>query len=186
MAEFWAEWGDLAYVIAAFWAFFEGETFVLFAAAAGRATGMIDPWVLLMSVWIGSFLGDQLWFTLGRRLGSRALTRWPRAEKRVTDALSLIERYGVWFILGFRFIYGVRNVASVACGMSGLHRARFAALNFIAAGAWAASFVTAGWFVGAAVAKHGFMIVGVAILGLIVLFLVARALWQRRRTAPVF
>ena len=27
MAEFWAEWGALAYVGAAMWAFFEGETF---------------------------------------------------------------------------------------------------------------------------------------------------------------
>ncbi len=186
MAEFWGEWGNIAYVIAAFWAFFEGETFVLFAAAAGRATGIIDPWVLMISVWIGSFLGDQLWFSLGRRLGGKALTRWPRAERRIAHALSMIERYGTLFILSFRFIYGVRNVASVACGMSGIHRARFAALNFVAAGVWASSFVAAGWFIGAAIAEHGFMIVGIVIVALVGLFFAGRALWQRRRAAPVF
>ena len=54
MAEFWAEWGSLAYLGAAGWAFFEGETFVLLAAAAARATGMINPWFLGIAVWLGS------------------------------------------------------------------------------------------------------------------------------------
>ena len=43
MAEFWAEWGMLAYGAAAIWAFFEGETFVLIASAAGAdAFGTMD------------------------------------------------------------------------------------------------------------------------------------------------
>lgn len=185
MAEFWAEWGNLAYAIAAFWSFFEGETFVLFAAAAGRATGIIDPWVLLVAVWLGSFLGDQLWFTLGRRLGARALARWPRAERRAACALSLVERHGALFILSFRFLYGVRNVASVACGMSPICRARFAALNFIAAGVWACAFVAAGWFIGATVAEHGFVVAGIVLVAAGALFLAARALWVRRGAALV-
>ena len=65
MAEFWEEWGNLAYLAAALWAFFEGETFVLIASALGAATGVVDPWLLMLSVWIGSFLGDQTWFTSG-------------------------------------------------------------------------------------------------------------------------
>ena len=42
-AGFWAEWG--MYLGGAIWAFFEGETFVLFAAAAGRKFGTVDPWL---------------------------------------------------------------------------------------------------------------------------------------------
>jgi len=72
MAEFWAEWGMLTYVVAAAWAFFEGETFVLFAGAAGAVTGLIDPLLLILAFWLGSFAGDQLWFTLGRRYGAHA------------------------------------------------------------------------------------------------------------------
>ncbi|MBN8891684.1 MAG: DedA family protein, partial [Rhodospirillales bacterium] len=92
MAEFWGEWGNLAYAAAAAWAFFEGETFVLVAAALGQATGMVDPWVLMLSVWLGSFAGDQVWFTLGRRYGSRAVRRFPGAQRRLEVALSFIER----------------------------------------------------------------------------------------------
>jgi membrane protein DedA with SNARE-associated domain len=146
LAEFWAEWGLLAYVAAAAWAFFEGETFVLLAAAAGRATGLINPWILTGCVWIGSFAGDQCWFLLGRRYGARAVRRIPGAERRLVQAMAFLDKYGAIFVLTFRFAYGIRNVASAACGMAGMNMARFAFLNFIAAGIWASTFVSGGWF----------------------------------------
>lgn len=149
MAEFWAEWGRLAYACAAGWAFFEGETFVLLAAAAGRATSLIDPWFLMISVWLGSFAGDQLWFVLGRRYGAGAVRRFPGAEKRLAAAAGFIAAYGDLFVLSFRFAYGIRNVASAACGMVGMNRFRFVLLNFIAAGIWAGVSVAVGWFVAA-------------------------------------
>ena len=173
MAEFWEEWGSLAYLGAAIWAFFEGETFVLLAAAAGRATNTIDPWYLMFSVWIGSFLGDQTWFFLGRRYGTRVLTRIPSAERRMATALRFLEKYGDGFVLTFRFVYGIRNVASVACGMSGMSRVRFAVLNFIAAGLWAASFVAGGWFLASWLGPEavGYMlaVIGVSVIGWLVI-----------------
>jgi membrane protein DedA with SNARE-associated domain len=145
VAEFWVEWGILAYAGAAAWAFFEGETFVLLAAAAGQATGLVDPWLLMTSVWVGSFAGDQVWFALGRRYGRSAVRRFPRAEKRLAAAVAFVEHYGDLFVLSFRFAYGIRNVASAACGMAGMSRIRFALLNFVAAGIWAGSSVAVGW-----------------------------------------
>lgn len=181
MAEFWESWGALAYLIAAAWAFFEGETFVIIAGAAGQATGLINPWLLLISVWLGSFAGDQTWFTLGRRLGPAALKRMPKAEAQVKRASVLLERYGVLFILTFRFLYGVRNVASAACGIAGMDHRRFAVLNFIAAGLWASAFVAAGWFLGAVLGPDR-LLWGMGCLALLVISLViARRLWPRRR-----
>jgi membrane protein DedA with SNARE-associated domain len=168
-----------AYLVAAAWAFFEGETFVLVGAALGHATGLVDPWLLMISVWIGSFLGDQVWFTLGRRYGPRVLRRFPGAKRRVGSALEFLERYGAVFVLTFRFAYGVRNVASAACGMSRMHHVRFACLNFIAAGIWAGSFVAGGWFLAVWLGPEG---VGWALgtIGLVAIgWLVLRA---RRKT----
>ncbi|MDJ0391510.1 DedA family protein [Roseomonas sp. E05] len=183
MAEFWAEWGSLAYLAAAAWAFFEGETFVLLAAAAGRATSLINPWALMFSVWIGSFLGDQLWFTLGRRYGIRALRRIPGGEKRIGSALRFLERYGTLFVLSFRFVYGVRNVASAACGIAGMPHPRFAALNFIAAGLWAASFTAAGWFAVAWLGEEGTSYALGGIGAVVVLYLAVRLVQYWRRPA---
>lgn len=184
VAEFWADWGSLAYFAAAAWAFFEGETFVILAAAAGQATGLIDPWLLMVSVWIGSFLGDQLWFTLGQRYGVRALRRIPAAEKRVSAALRFLDRYGTIFVLSFRFVYGVRNVASAACGIAGMSHPRFAFLNFIAAGLWAASFVAAGWFVVAWLGETGTKYALGTIGAVVVVYLLYRLVQYWRRPAP--
>ncbi|PHK95581.1 hypothetical protein CR162_06920 [Pseudoroseomonas rhizosphaerae] len=183
MAEFWADWGALAYLAAAAWAFFEGETFVILASAAGHATGLIDPWILMVSVWIGSFLGDQLWFTLGQRYGMRAVRKIPGAEKRMAAALRFLDRYGTLFVLSFRFVYGVRNVASAACGIAGMKRIRFATLNFIAAGLWAASFVAAGWFLVAWLGERNTSYALAGIGGAVVLYLIFRFIQHRRRKA---
>jgi membrane protein DedA with SNARE-associated domain len=155
VAEIWAEWGELAYLGAALWAFFEGETFVLLASAAGKATGTINPWYLLGAVWLGSYAGDQLWFTLGRHFGAGAVRKIPGAERRLDQALRFLDRYGTLFVLCFRFVYGVRNVASAACGIAGMSWAKFAFWNFLAAGAWASSFVAAGWFLAEELGPQG-------------------------------
>jgi membrane protein DedA with SNARE-associated domain len=185
VAEFWAEWGMLAYGAAAIWAFFEGETFVLIAAAAGAATGLVDPWILMVSVWLGSFCGDQTWFFLGRKFGPAALRRFPRAEVQVARASGLLERHGALFVLTFRFLYGIRNVASAACGIAGMDHRRFAILNFIAAGIWAGSFVAAGWFLGALLGPERLLwcLAGIAVA--VILFFVGRRLLRGRFGAKV-
>lgn len=182
MAEFWAEWGMLAYLAAATWAFFEGETFVLVAAAAGAATGLVDPWLLMVSVWLGSFAGDQTWFTLGRKFGPAALRRFPKAEAQVARCSALLEKYGALFVLTFRFLYGIRNVASAACGIAGMNYKRFAILNFIAAGIWAGSFVAAGWFLGALLGPER-LLWGLAGIVLTVITVVLLRRWLRGRAA---
>lgn len=180
LAEFWAEWGAFAYLGAALWSFFEGETFVLAAAAIGATVGLVDPWILLAAVWAGSYLGDQTWFYLGRRYGPAILNRFPGSRPRVDSANRLLQQYGTLFILFFRFLYGIRNVASVVCGLAGYSRLRFAALNFIAAGIWASSFVAAGWFLGAWLGVENLFWAICAIAGTALVFFVGRHFWCRR------
>jgi membrane protein DedA with SNARE-associated domain len=185
LAEFWAEWGDLAYLVAAIWAFFEGETFVLAAAALGATMGLVDPWVLMASVWFGSYLGDQTWFYLGRRYGPAILRRCPGSQSQVERARGLLDRYGTLFILSFRFLYGIRNVASVACGIAGYDRLRFAALNFAAAGIWSSSFVAAGWFLGAWLGVDRLFWTICSIAGLALVGFIGRHYWRRSRRRAV-
>src|SRR6266436_4888354 len=105
-----AEHGGWIYAIAFTWAFFEGETFVLFGGLAA-AQGALDPVILFLSVTIGSFCGDQCWFQLGRRFGPLLLRRLVRWRSRVVAPLAWFERYDAWFILTFRFVYGIRNIS---------------------------------------------------------------------------
>lgn len=186
MADLWAEYGALAYAAIWLWTALEGETVVLLSAAWGRSSGLVNPWILFVVAWVGSFTGDQVWFWCGRRWGKTALRHAGQGtERRIEKALAMLERQGVPFILGFRFVYGIRNVASVACGLSGIPWRRFCVLNFIGAGLWSASFVSAGWYLAAALGEDVlcwfFGVVGAVVITMIA-WRVLRSLC--RRTAP--
>lgn len=141
------EHGTWSYLIAFVWTFFEGETFVLFAAFAA-AQGLLSWPLLLVTAWLGSFAGDQSYFWIGRHFGVGLLGRRPHWQERVDRALVWIRRFDVWFILSFRFIYGIRNFSSFAIGISRVNWRRFMTFNFIAAGLWAAIFVGVGYLCG--------------------------------------
>lgn len=134
------EHGAWSYLITFAWTFFEGETFVLFAGFAA-AQGLMSAPLLVIAAWLGSFVGDQCYFWIGRRFGLRVLARQPAWRARVDTALGWLKKYDAGFILTFRFIYGVRNFSSFALGISGIDWRRFLVLNFIAAGLWATLFV---------------------------------------------
>jgi len=156
--------------------FIEGESVVLIAGVAAAAKHMSLPWVIF-AAYIGSYLGDQLWFHVGRRYGKRLLERFPRFQSPANRVFRLLERFDTGFILTFRFIYGVRNVTPFALGMTNVSALRFAALNFIAAGMWAVTFAGAGYLFGhAVIALIGDMKAYIGYVLLALLFL-ALALW---------
>lgn len=142
-----AEHGAWFYPITFLWTFLEGETFVIFAGAAAQQGHLSLTW-LIAAAWLGSFAGDQFYFFIGRRFGQRILARFPKHRGSVDIALGFLRRYNTWFILSFRFIYGIRNVSSFAMGTSGLSYGRFLALNFLAAGVWSMTFAGAGYLLG--------------------------------------
>ena len=180
------EYENLFYLITFGWAFIEGESFVIFAGAASFK-GHLNIYVLILAAWLGSFCGDQLWFLLGRKFGKRLMTRFPKLEGGFNVAMNMVEKYDVLFILSFRFIYGVRNVASPALGMSNYSWPRFAAFNFIAAFLWANAFAWGGFFLAKAfesvlgdISKNiGFVMLGV--FGLVVSLLVFIHLRGKKR-----
>lgn len=170
------EYGYLFYGLTFAWTFVEGETFVIFAGAlavAGLGGATTPPPIniywLIVAAWIGSFSGDQLYFFLGRRFGKRILHRFPRIQGGVQLAIDLLHRYHTIFILTYRYMYGVRNFASLGMGMSELSWPRFASLNIIAAFMWANSFAWGGYALGYFAASalgeinFGYIMIGVLV-----------------------
>jgi membrane protein DedA with SNARE-associated domain len=181
-----AEYGALVYAVTFVWTFFEGETFVIFAGAAAQQ-GKLAFLPLLLAAWFGSFAGDQLWFWLGRNYGARLLAKRPGWKPGVERAMGWLERYDTWFILSFRFVYGVRNFASFAMGLARIHPLRFAGLNFLAAFVWAASFAGFGYLAGQALESAFGDIAGYfhyAMLGVFVVAIGIVALVSRAKRTP--
>lgn len=145
-------YGDWIYLIAFFWAALEGETFVIFAGLAAQR-GYLNIFELIAAVGLGSLMGDQICFWLGRCYGARILHRYPKLEAGVNQAIIWLERHAVGFILSYRFMYGIRNVSSIAIGMSHLTWQRFAFWNAVAAFVWAVAFSNIGYAFGDLIAR---------------------------------
>jgi len=177
--------GTWPYIVTFAWTFIEGESFVLFAGFAA-SQGLVSAPLLVASACLGSFAGDQCYFWIARRFGLSLLAKRPRWRARVDQALDWVRRYDAWFILAFRFIYGVRNFSSFALGISGIDWRRFMIFNFIAALVWAATFVGTGYVSGRAVhrllgtyaERFSLSLLGCVAAILICVFLVR---WVRRR-----
>lgn len=129
--------------------FIEGETVLIMAGFAAHRGYLILPWIMATAT-IGSFLGDQLFFFLGRRYGPQLLQRFPVLAARAPRMRRLLDRYHLPIILGVRFLYGLRTVGPMVIGMSAVPWPRFFLLNLLGAVVWAVAITTAGYLFGEA------------------------------------
>lgn len=124
--------------------FLEGETVLLFAGFAAQRGLLKLPDVILLALAAGT-LGDQLYFHLGRRLGTRLYSRFPALAARIPRVERLLARYQSPAILGIRFMYGLRIAGPAAMGALGVPPLKFLLLNIVGAGLWAALVATLGY-----------------------------------------
>jgi membrane protein DedA with SNARE-associated domain len=130
-------------------AFLEGETILVMAGFAAYR-GYLDLEKVILIALFAGFLGDQLYFFLGRRHGRDILARFPTLKPRVERVDTLLRRYHLLLIPGIRFMYGLRIVGPIAFGMGRVEAVRFLFLNFIGATLWAPLIAGAGYLFGGA------------------------------------
>jgi membrane protein DedA with SNARE-associated domain len=135
--------------------FIEGETVLILGGIAAHGGYLRLPGVIL-AAFVGSLLCDQIFFHLGRRHGPAVLARRPGWKASIQRVDSLLVRYDLLMIIGFRFLYGLRTVSPFAMGMSSaISIGRFAILNAVGAAVWAVAIGAAGYALGDVV--EGFM-----------------------------
>ncbi len=164
---------------------FEGETSVV-------TGGLLAHQQLLsltgagLAAATGSFAADQLFFFIGRRYRDTARIRRMTAKPAFARALQTLDRHPTAFILGFRFLYGLRTISPIAIGTSHVPTRTFVVLNAISATVWAALFTGIGYVFGdrvlALLGGHHSKLVGIAILvGAVGAIFLALRMWHRRR-----
>lgn len=166
--------------------FLEGES-VLLVAGGAAAHGHLPLASVIAVATIASFLGDQLFFQIGRRHGEALLARFPALGPRAQRARTLLERHHVAVILSIRFLYGLRIAGPVAIGMSRVPWPRFLLLNLAGAAVWAALVAGIGYGAGHALGRVMKTIEVDAGWGLAVLAAVAALVWlavRIRRSRP--
>lgn len=118
--------------------FLEGETILVLAGMAAHH-GYLDLRLVITSAFAGTFLGDQLYFHLGYRIGPALIQRrasWVAAADKLHR---LLNRHETLLVLTFRFLYGLRTIASFVFGAAQVSKGRFLVFNAAGALLWAAS-----------------------------------------------
>jgi membrane protein DedA with SNARE-associated domain len=139
--------GNAAYTFMFAYAAGHSLLLALFAGYAAHS-GALSLATVIMVCWLGSFAGDVVRFWIGRRYGGRLLARFPQFERLVQTVVRLADRHHGWMILFHRFPNGIRGLAGFAYGMTPLPWPRFLLLNFVAAGFWSGTVVSAGYAFG--------------------------------------
>jgi membrane protein DedA with SNARE-associated domain len=137
-------YGYLAVLIGAF---LEGETIVVLAGLAAKL-GHLELDGVILAAFLGTTIGDQLYFFIGRRYGKAILLRNPSWHAKAHRVDTLMNRWDIGLVLGFRFLYGLRVVAALAFGMSSIDARKFIVLNLIGALLWALIMGSAGYLFG--------------------------------------
>lgn len=140
---------DYGYAALFIGALLEGETLLILAGFAAHQGHLQLHWVIGIAL-LGGFLGDQIYFWLGRRHGGWVLSHFPQLAPVFERTNSLIERYHEVLIVGVRFLYGLRTVGPMAFGMSAVPAWRFVLFNALGATIWAAGIGGAGYLFGQA------------------------------------
>ncbi len=166
--------------------FLEGETIVIMAGMVIAGGNMSFAGVICCAL-VGSMLSDQLMFSLGKWKGNAILSKFPRLNRKKKRVLRLLLRYDTLLIIGFRFVYGIRNITPIILGTSRIGFRRFLVFNFIGAACWSVVFTVGGYYFGHAMIKicelFGKSVISVAAC-MVALFLAGYALfwvWRRRK-----
>jgi membrane protein DedA with SNARE-associated domain len=122
----------------------EGETAVVVGGLLARH-GAFSPAAAGVAAWLGSFVADQIFFSLGRWQRDHRLVSRIRAKPAFARALDWINRHPIPFCLAFRFLYGFRVAGPVAIGVSQVPVRVFLLLNLLTAAIWAALFTFLGY-----------------------------------------
>jgi membrane protein DedA with SNARE-associated domain len=116
-----------------------GESLLIFASVlAGR--GEMSLSALLVSAWVGSVIGDNLGYLIGRKLGRGAVLRYGANVGLTGERFSRIEstyiRYGYATVLFARFFSILRQLNGILAGMLGMSWWRFALIDAVGYGSW--------------------------------------------------
>ncbi|MBI2598748.1 VTT domain-containing protein, partial [Candidatus Curtissbacteria bacterium] len=104
--------------------------------------------VIIALATLGSFLGDNFDYFLGRH-GGRLLEEKPLYKKSVTKVEPFLEKYGILAIFAGRFSGWSRAWIALASGIIKFRWWKFALVSLLSAFSWTGAWVIGGYLLGA-------------------------------------
>ena len=111
------------------------------------------PLVILLG-FIGTFFSEAALFHLGLSRGPALMQRSPRWRAHYEQFAVRLQRHKYLLILGYRFCYGMRSIAPIAIGASGIRPLLFHSLNLVGTLVWTLVVALLGFFFGKTIGHY--------------------------------
>jgi len=166
----------------------EGETSVI-AGGVLAHRHLIPLSGAVVAAALGSCIADQLFFAAGRYFRENRRVRAMAAKPAFAKALVTFEHHPTLFVIGFRFLYGLRTVSPAAIGTSHIRTRKFVLLNALSAAIWAALFTGIGYGFGDGIERllggvSAARLIPIGVAGLVLLIGLAQLVrWLHHRYA---
>jgi len=135
------------YVILFAWSVLEGEMGLIMAGLLSHSGSMWVPMAIFVAG-LGGFVGDQIYFYIGRYNKSYVYRKFKGQRRKFALAHLLLKKHGWPIIFIQRYMYGMRTVIPISIGLTRYNAKLFAVINLISAWAWAAITIIPVWYFG--------------------------------------
>ena len=148
MEEFFIELlKEYGYIILFIWCIMEGEMALIMAGILAHTTHMHIALAIFVAG-LGGFVGDQIYFYLGRYNKKYIAKRLHTQRRKFAVAHIMLKKYGWPIIFLQRYMYGFRVIIPLCIGLTGYDAKKYAFINLISAWCWAAITTIPAWILG--------------------------------------
>lgn len=143
------EYHQWAYLIVFIWCIFEGESALILAGIMAHEEH-VDLILVIFVAGLGAFVGDQIYFYIGRysKKFKWISSRLKKQRKKIAIAQILLNKYGWGIIFLQRYMYGFRTIIPISIGITRYDTKKFAIINLISGWAWASVTILLAWYFG--------------------------------------
>jgi membrane protein DedA with SNARE-associated domain len=138
---------EYGYIILFAWSILEGEMGLIMGGLLCHTGDMWLP-VAIFVAGLGGFVGDQIYFYIGRYNKSYVLLKFKGQRRKFALAHLLLKKYGWPIIFAQRYMYGMRTVIPISIGLTRYDAKMFAFINILSAWMWAAITIVPVWYFG--------------------------------------
>jgi membrane-associated protein len=130
--------------------FLPGDSLLFSAGLVAAARNDINIVILVLVVFLAAFIGDQVGYVLGRKIGRPYFQRRnsKRMQKMLARSEHFYEKYGWWSVVIARYIPWVRTFVPPIAGTVKMNYYKFLSANALGAFLWGVVITLAGFYSG--------------------------------------
>jgi len=130
--------------------FLPGDSLLFSAGLVAAVRNDVNIVILVLTVFLAAFIGDQVGYVLGRKIGRPYFQKRNsrRMQKMLLKSERFYEKYGWWSVVIARYIPWVRTFVPPIAGTVKMNYYKFLSANALGAFLWGVGITLAGFYSG--------------------------------------